>query len=229
MSGKAGSTINRRTFLKALGAAGIVASAGGAILLPGNLLVMPHSEGFLVVDMGKCMGCGTCMTTCSLTHHGKASLSLSRIQIEQNSFANWPDDITMSICRQCKDAPCVAACPVDANHVDSENGMVRRIDPDRCIGCMQCIAACPYLPKRLQWDPVHRKVQKCDLCVDTPYLKEKGGPGNTQACVKVCPVGAIAFIDKMPDQKSPHGYEVNLRGKGWEKTGGSREDLHRKS
>ncbi|MBW2328107.1 MAG: 4Fe-4S dicluster domain-containing protein [Deltaproteobacteria bacterium] len=228
MSDAEKSGFNRRTFFKALGAVGIAATAGGAFLLPGNLLVIPHSEGYLVVDMGKCMGCCTCMTTCSLTHHGKVSLSLSRIQIQQNSFANWPEDISMSICRQCKDAPCVAACPVEANHVDTEHGMVRRIDADRCIGCMQCIAACPYIPKRLQWDPVHRKAQKCDLCVDTPFLKDKGGPGNTQACVKVCPVGAIAFVAKMPDQEAPHGYEVNLRGKGWEKSGGTREDLYPK-
>lgn len=229
MSGKNGSDLNRRTFLKILGAAGITATAGGAIFLPGNLMVMPNSEGFLVVDMGKCMGCGTCMTTCSLTHHGTASLSLSRIQIQQNPFTNWPEDITMSICRQCQDAPCVKACPVDAMHVDAENGMVRRVDSDRCIGCMQCIAACPWIPKRLQWDPVHRKAQKCDLCIDTPYLKDQGGPGGTQACVKVCPVGAIAFIEKMPAQKSSASYEKNMRGAGWEKSGGSTENLQRKS
>lgn len=225
MSGQEVAGISRRKFLQIFGAAGIAASVGGAFLLPGNLLVMPNSAGYLVVDMGKCMGCGSCMTSCSLTHHGTVSLSLSRIQIQQNSFANWPMDITMSICRQCEDAPCVKACPVDANHVDMANGKVRRVDPDRCIGCMQCIAACPWIPKRLQWDPVHRKAQKCDLCADTPYLKEKGGPGGTQACVKVCPVGAIAFIKKMPEQKSLHSYETNLRGAGWEKGGGSREDL----
>ena len=157
MSDAEKSGFNRRTFLKALGAAGIAASAGGAFLLPGNLLAIPHSEGYLVVDMGKCMGCCTCMTTCSLTHHGKVSLSLSRIQIQQNSFANWPEDISMAICRQCKDAPCVAACP--------------------------------YVPKRLQWDPVHRKTQNCDLCVDTPFLNEKGGTGYSTQKPAVLAIG----------------------------------------
>jgi len=227
MSDQESAGINRRHFLKILGAAGIAASAGGAFLLPGNLLVMPNSAGYLVVDMGKCMGCGTCMTSCSLTHHGKVSLSLSRIQIQQNSFANWPMDISMAICRQCEDAPCVKVCPVEANHVDRENGNVRIVDTERCIGCMQCIAACPWIPKRLQWDPARRKAQKCDLCANTPYLKEKGGPGGTQTCVKVCPVGAIAFVKKMPAQKSQHSYETNLRGPGWKKLGGSTEDIER--
>lgn len=98
---------------------------------------------------------------------------------------------------------------------ERDDGMVRRIEQDRCISCMQCIAACPWLPKRLQWYPVHRKAQKCDLCVDTLYLKEKGGAGGTQACAQVCPVSAIDVIAKMPDQKSHTSYEANLRGKGW--------------
>ena len=228
MSNDNGTAVNRRTFLKALGAAGVVASAGGAFFLRGsNLMVIPNSKGFLVVDMGKCMGCCTCMTTCSLVHHGTASLSLARIQIMQDPWANWPDDITMAVCHQCENAPCVKACPVQADHVDEEHGNVRAIDPERCIGCMQCIAACPWLPKRLQWNAASRTSQKCDLCAHTPYLKEKGGPGGTQSCVKVCPVGAIAFVEKMPDQKSKSSYNVNLRGKAWEIQGGSSEDIVR--
>lgn len=228
MSNDTSSGLSRRSFLKALGAAGLVATTGGAFLLPGsNLMVIPNAKGFLVVDMGKCMGCNTCMTTCSLTHHGTACLSLARIQILQDPFAPWPDDITMAVCHQCEDAPCVKACPVHADYVDGNFGNVRTIDPKRCIGCLQCLAACPWVPKRLQWNPTARASQKCDLCANTPYLKEKGGPGGVQSCVRVCPMGAIAFVDRMPDQKSKSSYNVNLRGKGWELLGGSAEDIVR--
>ena len=92
------------------------AAAGAAILLPGKLLAipvaMPDAEGYLLVDLKKCQGCGTCMMACALAHTGIASYSLSRIQIQQDSFADWPDDVSMAICRQCQDAPCVAVCPV---------------------------------------------------------------------------------------------------------------------
>ena len=170
--------MDRRTFLRTLAAAGVTATAGVAFMLPGtNLMVMPNSKGYLVVDMAKCMGCVSCMMTCSTVHHGRSSLSLSRIQIQQNSFQNFPADIHMAVCHQCEDAPCVNACPVEADHVDVLFGNVRTIDPDKCIGCTQCIDACPWLPKRLQFDPESKKVQKCDLCANTPYLKEKGGPG----------------------------------------------------
>ena len=212
--------LTRRQFLVGTGA------LGAAILLPGQLLAIPNtipdSEGFLVVDLKKCQGCGTCMMACALAHSGVASYSLSRIQILQDSFADWPDDVFMAICRQCEDAPCVSVCPVRpirANKANSKQGNVRMIDQDLCIGCKLCLTRCPYTPSRIQWNAELKKSQKCDLCVDTPYLAEKGGPGNTQVCVKVCPVNAIAFTTKMPDQGSESSYVVNLRGRAWSKLG----------
>jgi len=212
--------LTRRQFLVGTGA------LGAAVLLPGKLLAIPNtmadSEGFLVVDLKKCQGCGTCMMACALAHSGTASYSLSRIQIQQDSFADWPDDVSMAICRQCRDAPCVAVCPVRpirANKPNAKRGNVRMIDQNLCIGCKICLTRCPFTPSRIQWNFELQKSQKCDLCVDTPYMEEKGGPGGTQACVKVCPVNAIAFTTKMPDQGSKESYFVNLRGRAWSKLG----------
>jgi len=212
--------LTRRQFLVGTGA------VGAAMLLPGRLLAIPNtipdSQGFLVVDLKKCQGCGTCMMACALAHSGEASYSLSRIQIQQDSFADWPDDVAMAVCRQCQDAPCVAVCPVRptrANKPNPKKGNVRMIDPSLCIGCKMCLTRCPYTPSRIQWNYELQKSQKCDLCVDTPYLEGKGGPGGTQACVKACPVNAISFTTKMPDQGSEESYVVNLRGRAWSKIG----------
>lgn len=215
MGTPSGTEVTRRQILFGIGGIGFVAALGGAFLLPGKILAMPNAEGFLLVDLKKCQSCGTCMMTCALAHTGKVSPSLARIQIQQDSFANWPDDVFMAVCRQCENAPCVQVCPVAANRPDPSHGQVRTIDLRRCIGCQQCIEACPYTPKRVQWDPTTRKAQKCDLCVDTPFLGEKGGPGGTQACVKVCPVNCISFTTTMPDQTIEDAYQVNLRGPGW--------------
>jgi protein NrfC len=217
-------TVSRRGVLTGLGVFSMVAAFGAPVLLADDRLVIPNSEGFLVVDRKKCQGCGTCMMACSLGHAGVSSYSLARIQVLQDSFANWPDDVLIATCRQCKDAPCVEVCPTGANRPDRANGFVRRIDPETCIGCKLCIARCPYTPVRLQWDAKRRKSQKCDLCVDTPYLDEKGGPGGVQACVRACPVGAIAFTRTMPDQASADSYEVNLRGAVWKRLGITTED-----
>jgi len=212
--------LTRRQFLVGTGV------IGAAMLLPGRLLAIPNgipnSKGFLLVDLKKCQGCGTCMMACALAHSGIASYSLSRIQIQQDSFADWPDDVFMAVCRQCQDAPCVAVCPVrpvKANKPNPKQGNVRMIDPALCIGCKMCLTRCPFMPSRIQWNPYLQRSQKCDLCVDTPYLEEKGGPGGTQACVKVCPVNAISFTTKMPDQGSDESYHVNLRDRAWSKLG----------
>jgi len=215
-----GPGVSRRRFLQTTAATGCAVFAAGQILLADGRLVIPNSEGFLVVDMKKCQGCGSCMMACSLAHAGTSSYSESRIQIMQNSFANWPDDVFIAQCRQCQNAPCVEVCPTGANFVDTKNGNVRRVDPEKCIGCKMCIASCPFTPARLQWDTGRRKSQKCDLCVDTPYLDEKGGPDGVKACVRVCPVQAIAFTREMPTQTlADSAYEVNLRDWVWKRLG----------
>jgi protein NrfC len=43
-----------------------------------------------------------------------------------------------------------------------------------------------------------------------------------QACVEICPLGAIKFTKRIPVQEGDEGYHVNLRGKGWENLGYSR-------
>jgi protein NrfC len=212
--------MTRRRFIASTAAAGCVAVTGSWVLLADGRFVIPDSQGFLVVDIKKCQGCGSCMMACSLAHSGAASYSKSRIQIMQHSFRDWPDDLFIAQCRQCQDAPCVEVCPTGANHFDPENGNVRRIDQELCIGCKLCIASCPFTPGRLQWDAHHRKSQKCDLCVDTPHLDEKGGPDGIQACVRVCPVGAISFTREMPSQTPGDGsYQVNLRDWVWKRLG----------
>jgi len=218
--------ITRRQFLLGAGALSLAATVGADLVLPGKLLAItnsiPDSEGFLLVDLKKCQGCGTCMMACALAHTGVASYTLSRIQIQQDSFINWPDDVFMATCRQCQDAPCVEACPVEpvkANRPHPEYGNVRMIDQELCIGCQACVEACPFTPKRVQWDHMSKKSQKCDLCADTPFLSERGGPDGTQTCVKVCPVNAIAFTKMMPNQEIEESYFVNLRGPAWAKLG----------
>ena len=84
---------------------------------------------------------------------------------------------------------------------------------------MACIDACPYTPGRTVLNHNTSKSIKCDLCADTPYWEEDGGPDGKQACVSVCPVGAIKFTRNIPLQEGERGYYVNLRGKGWKKLG----------
>jgi protein NrfC len=183
---------------------------------------IPPANGYLLVDVGKCQGCLSCMLACSLVQEGVESLSLSRIQIMQNSFAPFPHDLTVEACRQCVDPACVAECPVGALTVDAEHGNVRLVREEECIGCGLCYQACPFTPSRafLAADQDYDgepKSRKCDLCADAPHHwgPAGGGPDGEQACVAVCPVGAIAFSKEIPVQEGDEGYKVNLRSESW--------------
>jgi protein NrfC len=179
----------------------------------------PASTGYLVYDSKKCAGCTTCMLSCSLTHYGVQSLSLARIQIMQDSFGKFPYDIRMAPCRQCVTPVCVENCPVGAAFVDTANGNVRRIDMQKCIGCKTCLRMCPQQPHRTVWNKEMKKSSKCDLCLETPYWNEKGGPGGKQACVESCPMKAIRYVAETPNQTQTDGYDMNMRNEHWLKLG----------
>jgi len=212
--------MNRRQFLvggSAALAAGAIAATTGVKTSEAEAqeVTYPESRGYLVYDSKKCMGCTTCMLACSLTHYGAQNLSLSRIQIIQDSFGKFPDDIKMAVCRQCVVPVCVQNCPVGAAYIDTENGNVRRINQDECIGCKTCLAMCPQQPHRPVWNHMDEVSSKCDLCLDTPYWDEKGGPNGKQACVESCPMQAIKLVHETPDQKETEGYNVNLRNENY--------------
>ena len=212
----------RRDFLRNSGAAiaagtlAVCASESAAIastepVTPAPQSFMP-SAAYIVYDSRLCFGCQSCMFACSLTHEGEASPSLSRIQIIRDapSFTKYPYDIVMSVCRQCTSPLCVKNCPTGACHVDAANGNVRRIDQEKCIGCMRCINSCPQRPHRTIWNPVKRKSTKCDLCVETPYWSEQGGPDGHQACVDICPAKALKLVKEVPSQMDISGYDVDM-------------------
>lgn len=228
--------ISRRDFLKYTGTiifvvgTGVYVNAendsGKLIKVDEKQAGIPPSQGYLLVDIKKCQGCLSCMLACTLVHEGVQNPSLSRIQIIQNSFEYFPDDVTIEQCRQCVDPACVQACTVGALKADAKYGNVRMVDKDKCIGCGDCIEACPFTPSRpVVVSDEHfkgaKKARKCDLCANTPFHWDKagGGPNGKQACVEVCPVGAIKFTKEIPVQEGDEGYQVNLRGINWQSIG----------
>ena len=174
-------------------------------------IAYPLSQGYIVVDSIKCCGCQSCMLACSLVHEGKDNPTYSRIQVTQNALRRFPEDAQINQCRQCVEPICVKVCPTDSLHVDTANGNVRVIDESLCIGCQLCIQACPFIPHRTIWNDEKNVAMKCDLCLDTPFWNETGGPSGKQACVEICPQHAIAFTSDVPIQTDDAGYDINLR------------------
>lgn len=229
--------IARRYFLRVAGAATLAIGVTGwvnpdngipmLIKLANGQTALAVSQGYLLVDIKKCQGCVSCMLACSLVHEGVENLSMSRIQVIQSAFAKWPDDLTIEQCRQCVDPVCVSACPENAMKIDARFGNVRRVvEIDNCIGCGSCVEACPYTPSRPVLAPDEQyggddKARKCDLCASAAFHwdPQGGGPKGKQACVEVCPVGAVEFTTEIPEQKGNSGYQVNLRDYTWNSLG----------
>jgi Fe-S-cluster-containing dehydrogenase component len=60
------------------------------------------------------------------------------------------------------------------------------IDPELCIGCQNCGAACPY--DAISFDEASGTADKCNLC-------DHRAPGQDPLCVVTCPTRAIALVD----------------------------------
>lgn len=76
-------------------------------------------------------------------------------------------------------ADCYLACEYDALQIDPKTG-ARVIDPEKCVGCGECMAACPW--NMIVHNEEADKNTKCDLC------------GGDPQCVKYCPASAIKYI-----------------------------------
>ena len=192
------------------------------------------AEYIKLVDVTKCTGCRGCQVACKQWNElpGELHLYTGSLQsskdltpntwclirfdeVEKKGKLNWL--MRHDACMHCETPACVKACPTGSLSKTDEGAVVH--NKKTCIGCKSCIAACPFTPDRVQWDHARRKTQKCDLCADTPFLGDKGGPGGVQTCVRVCPVNAIAFTHTMPDQGVETSYYVNLRGPAWRRLG----------
>jgi Fe-S-cluster-containing dehydrogenase component len=56
----------------------------------------------------------------------------------------------------------------------------------RCIGCSNCVLACPFgIPKMV---PEYEQMMKCDMCYDRTSV------GKRPMCATVCPSQALAYV-----------------------------------
>jgi Fe-S-cluster-containing dehydrogenase component len=140
-----------------------------------------RARGRIRFDPQWCRTCRVCEIACSIAKEGVARPAVAGIAIHFDEFSS-DHPVSATLCLQCPDAPCIAACPVGAMVRDSRTGAVRVLE-DVCIGCMLCQKACPWgVPQR---HPDRRLAVKCDLCSD-----RADGP----QCVAMCPLAGKALI-----------------------------------
>ena len=104
-----------------------------------------------LIDIFRCIGCDTCSVACKMENGlpvGENRLRILNPQqrtVFDKPLGSYPE-LKMEwwpvMCQHCEDAPCIDDCPTWAIH-QREDGLVE-IDPELCIGCQNCGAACPY-------------------------------------------------------------------------------------
>lgn len=147
----------------------------------------------LQIDLERCIGCKSCEAACKLEHGLGPGERRNRV-IWLGDDASAEDarpklDFLTLTCQQCDRPACVRACPVNPKAItkDGNTGIVQVIE-DRCVGCGECVVACPY--GAMGFDAHGQHAVKCDLCVE-----RRSGGIETTACQSVCPARAIKFGD----------------------------------
>lgn len=138
------------------------------------------SERQFYIDPSRCIGCNACVEACSEcdTHAGVSMIHLEEIQRGDTV------QTTPIICMHCEDPACAAVCPADAIK-RTPDGVVHSSLKPRCIGCTNCVFACPFgVPK---YDVQVDQMIKCDMCYDRTSV------GLKPMCATVCPSGALFF------------------------------------
>ncbi|MCB0953947.1 MAG: 4Fe-4S ferredoxin, partial [Microthrixaceae bacterium] len=88
------------------------------------------------------------------------------------------------VCMHCDDPTCAEVCPADAIK-QNEAGIVQSALKPRCIGCSNCVLACPFgVPK---YFALPDQMMKCDMCYDRTSV------GLAPMCASVCPSQALWF------------------------------------
>ena len=160
----------------------------------------------LRVDLDRCTGCKSCEAACKAEHGLSAGERRNRVvwltNTEESSVTPKPRlDFLPLMCQQCDRPACVRACPVNPKALSKDplTGLVT-VNEDRCVGCGECVTACPY--GAMGYDAIGHHAVKCDLCVS----RREREPGTT-ACASVCPTKAISFgvRDELLDESAQQG------------------------
>ncbi len=136
----------------------------------------------LFIDGTRCVGCRACEAACREcdSHKGESMIHVDFLD-RSMTIATQP-----TTCMHCEDpvAPCAQVCPVNAILI-TPDGVVQQAEPSRCIGCQNCVYACPFgVPK---FDVEARLMKKCDLCYD------RTSQGLQPWCAQACPTDAIWY------------------------------------
>jgi anaerobic dimethyl sulfoxide reductase subunit B (iron-sulfur subunit) len=132
-------------------------------------------------DATRCVGCRTCELACKSTHNIESGIKWRRVlETWEGQFPTVSRSFLSLACLHCAEPACIEACPTEAIYKRTEDGIVV-VDRDKCNGCQDCFAACPFGVPQFGKDGI---MQKCDFCLSL---------GTEPACASSCPAEALSY------------------------------------
>ncbi len=204
--------MKRRDFLKgALGGTATLLGAAGSAEARPNLEPAPEAVGMLF-DSTLCVGCKACVSMCKEVNGMPPTIegdkhawdsardlsgeTLNVIKVYKDGNAQIKDSevdgycFEKRSCMHCVDPGCVSACPCTAMRHNPVTGIVTH-HPDACIGCRNCMVACPYNVPQFEYDKLFGQIHKCQMCNQAGV--ERIDKGQMTGCAEACPTGATLF------------------------------------
>jgi Fe-S-cluster-containing dehydrogenase component len=154
------------------------------------------SELAFFIDPSRCIGCRACVQACEEcdTHRGRSMIHLETID-RGDSVQTTPQ-----VCMHCQDPICARVCPADAIK-QTPDGVTQSSLKPRCIGCSNCVLACPFGVPR--YEVAIDQMMKCDYCYDRTSV------GKRPMCATVCPSQALAFTTREEIERTRRGVVVD--------------------
>jgi len=162
----------------------------------------------ILYDSTKCTACRGCQVACKSWNQHKAEETENRGSyenpeelspetwvkmrfIETEHYGKFAWLFARRACMHCEDASCAIVCPTGAI-LKTDEGFVH-IDQDWCIGCGNCVQACPFnVPHKDHHGSGTAK--KCTACTSVGLNRQDAG--MDPSCITTCPTGALKFGDR---------------------------------
>jgi len=187
--------IDRRNFIRAIGATGVSLALGEQISAAEKNEESTDTCAILY-DSTRCVGCQSCEYACAEANNlpepsESIEADILRLTNENrrtvvNAFNTTEGEITIKHqCMHCLEPSCVSACLTQAMYKTPEGPVIWRAD--KCMGCRYCMISCPFDAPKFEFHSPNPKIVKCDMCY------QRTQQGLLPACVENCPAEAILY------------------------------------